>query len=158
MRRSAVVAAVSIAMASAGCTSSSSSGERSPVEAHEVHAIVTIVHQHLATQQVDLYAIPDGYEPRVQAERALSLGLAQLSDPARISSAHLYLGEFWVHGTSESAIPAWVMVVGPSRNWCPPSSGAAPGQASANGAEPSAVACYFGVVINADTGDFVVEG
>jgi len=144
-------------MASAGCTSSSSSGEGSPVAAQGVHAIVTVVHQHLETQQVDLYAIPDGYEPRVQAERALSLGLAELSDPARVSSAHLYLGEFWVYGTSESAIPAWVMVVGPSRHWCSPSSGQSPGPASANGAEPSAVACYFGIVINADTGDFVVE-
>jgi hypothetical protein len=33
-----------------------------------------------------------------------------------------------------------------------------PDAAPANEAEPSAVACYFGVVINADTGDFVVEG
>jgi len=120
--------------------------------------MVTVVHQHLETPQVDLYAIPDGYEPGVQAERALSLGLEQLSDPARVSRAHLYLGEFWVHGTSESAIPAWVMVVGPSLTWCSPSSDPSPGPASANGAEPSAVACYFGVVINADTGDLVVEG
>jgi hypothetical protein len=99
-----VLAAISIAMATAGCTSSFSSGEGSPVAAHGVHAIITVVHQHLETQQVDLYAIPDGYAARVQAQRALSLRLAQLSDPARVSSAHLYLGEFWVHGTSESAI------------------------------------------------------
>lgn len=158
MRRSAVVAAVSITLASAGCTSSSSSGEGSSVAADGVHAIVTVVHQHLETQQVDLYAIPDGYAPRVQAEQALSLSLAQLSDPGRVSSAHLYLGEFWVYGTSESAIPAWVMVVGPSRTWCSPNSGPTPGASSATETEPSAVACYFGVVINADTGNFVVEG
>jgi hypothetical protein len=129
------------------------------VAAQGVHGSITVVHQHWATKQVDLYAIPDGYAPRVQAERALTLGLAEVRDPTGINSAHLYLGEFWVHGTSESAIPAWVMVVGPSRTWCPPSSGPSPGSgsASANGAESSAAARYFGVVINADTGNLIVQ-
>ncbi len=50
-----------------------------------------------------------------------------------------------------------VIVVGPSRRWCPPIIGpsAAPGTSSPNASPRS---CSFSVVINADTGAFVVEG
>ncbi len=158
MRGSALLVAFSVAIGFASCTRSSSSVETSSVAVQGVHATITVVHQHLANKQVVLYAIPDGYVPRVQAERALSFGLAQLGDPARVKKAHLYLGEFWVHGTSDSAIPAWVMVVGPSGTWCIPRFGLSPGSGAEDGTTPSAGACFFGVVINADSGEFVVEG
>lgn len=158
MRGPALLVVVSVAVAFAGCTSPSSSDETSSVRVQGVRATITVVHQHLANKQVALYATPDGYVPRVQPERALSLGLAQLGDPTRVKNAHLYLGEFWVHGTSESAIPAWVMVVGPSGRWCIPRFGPSSGSDAEDGTTLSASACYFGVVINAGSGEFVVEG
>ncbi len=147
MRGPALLVVVSVAVGFAGCTSSSSSDETSSVRVQGVRATITVVHQHLANKQVALYATPDGYVPRVQPERALSLGLAQLGDPTRVKNAHLYLGEFWVHGTSESAIPAWVMVVGPSGTWCIPRFGPSSGSDAEDGTTLSASACYFGVSV-----------
>lgn len=147
VRPSRTLLLAALALAFAGCSSTSSPGEQSFITTHGTHATVTVVHEHLATEQVDLYAIPDGYEPPVQADEALSLGSAQLRDPARVKDAQPYLGEFWVDGTSASAIAAWVIVFGPSSMWCTPILGPSPGPGASNTPNASAPPCYFGVVI-----------
>lgn len=120
-------------------------------------ATVTIVHRHLKNAQVDLYPIPSGYTPRIDAGHALRLALAQLNPSLRIRHAHLYLGEFQVYGTAGSATPAWVMVVGPSPSWCQPMFGPGLGVSPPPpSAHPSS--CTFGVVIDANTGGLIVEG
>jgi hypothetical protein len=90
------------------CTSARGPAEGSSVAAGGVRASVTVVHRHLENEQVNLYPIPKGYEPGIDAERALTLGLEQLSGRPRVTEARLYLGEFRVYGTPDSAIPAWV--------------------------------------------------
>jgi hypothetical protein len=158
VRSSAALASVLGLIVATGCTSAPSRAEGSSVTAHGAQADVTVVHQHLENGQVDLYPIPDGYEPGVDAERALTLGLEQLGGQPRVTKAQLYLGEFRIYGTPESAIPAWVMVVGPSSAWCVPATLGTGSSGSGGATQPSETACYFGVVLNAGTGAFVVAG
>ena len=126
--------------------------------AGNVQARVTIVHSDLVDGDVHLFPLPPGYTPQVKASRALDLGLRQFSHPAATSGARLYLGEFRVHGTPQSAVPRVgspgqrpCSVVRP-RKWPAPM----PGQASPR-PYPTGT-CRFGVVMNADTGSLVVEG
>lgn len=73
-----------------------------------------------------------------------------------MTEAKLFLGEFRVYGKPDPAIPAWVMVVGPSGAWCNPENVGTGTSGSGGATQPSDTACYFGVVLNADTGAFVV--
>lgn len=158
MRSSALLASALGFIVATGCTSARSPAEDSSVAADGVRASVTVVRRHLENEQVNLYPIPRGYEPGIDAERALTLGLEQLSGRPRVTEARLYLGEFRIYGMPDPAIPAWVMVVGPSSAWCEPANVATGSSGPGGATHPSDTACYLGVVLNADTGAFVVAG
>jgi hypothetical protein len=112
---------------------------------------VTIVHQAIATPDVSLDAVPTDFVPGVSADKALSLALAQIT--WRPQHAHLYLG------TRADKELAWVAVFTPAP--CMPALGPSPVSSSPQ-SSPSPPAspptCSFGVVLDANSGAFVVEG
>jgi hypothetical protein len=147
---------VAVALLLAACTSGQ--GEQAVATAGNVQARVTIVHSDLVDGDVHLFRLPPGYTPQVKASRALDLGLRQFSHPATTSGARLYLGEFRAHGTPQSAVPTWVLLVNAPAAWCAPVSGPSPMPGQASPRTYPTGTCRFGVVMNADTGSLLVEG
>jgi hypothetical protein len=160
--RSAVGERVSVlllALLLAGCTVGAADASR--VVSSGIPGTVTVAHERIRNAEVDLLAIPEHYTPAVGAQRALTLALAELGPSIHPTSAHLYRGAFMEHGTPGSAIAAWSVVITyatPCIDFSTGGGSPLPGSSPQRPMTTTPGACRFGVVLDARSGDLIVEG
>jgi hypothetical protein len=146
-RVSAFVLTLAVMSTACGDRGSSTSGHAGQIDGIDV--TVTVVKQPLRPPDVWLDPIPDGSAPKVSADRALTLALAQITWHPQ--QAHLYLGARADHEM------AWVAVFSPAP--CEPMIGPSPNSPESGPSLPSPTsACSLGVVLDANSGALVVEG
>jgi hypothetical protein len=125
----------------------------SPRKIDGIDVTVTIVTQPLADPRLD--PIPAGFTPKVTADQALSRALAEIG--WHPSQAHLYLGTGHYLDGGKTPEVAWVAQFTPAP--CEPMFGPSPlpGITPSLAPTSSPQECEFGVVLDANTGAFVVE-
>ena len=138
-------------LAASSCANRPTGSSADVIRTDGMDVTVTIIHQAIATPDVRLDALPANFVPGVSADKALSLALAQIT--WRPQHAHLYLG------TRADQELAWVAVFTDAP--CNMSFGvgsllSSPQSSPSPPASPPS--CSFGVVLDANSGAFVVEG